>query len=68
MRRAHHSPVGVAVRLRPRLSGLDGLPVLAIGVAQFGQVMPAVQGRQVGHQGAVAHRVGGLHVQIDVQP
>ena len=45
-----------------------GLTVLPIGVTQFGQGVALIERRQVGHQGPVAHRVGGLHVQIDVQP
>ena len=60
-------PGGDAGRLRPRLLRLDGVPVLPVGVAQCRQVVTEVQGGQVGHQGAIAHRVGGLHVQVDVQ-
>jgi hypothetical protein len=54
--------------LRLCFFGLDGLAVLPVGVAQVGQLPAHVEGRQVGHQGAIAHRIGGLHVQIDVQP
>lgn len=61
-------PVGVPARLRLRVLRLDGVAVLPVGVAQFRQIASAVQRRQIGHQGAIAHRVGGLHVQIDVQP
>ena len=43
-------------------------PVLAIGVAQFGQFPAAVEHREVGHELPVAHRVGGVHVHVDVQP
>ena len=62
-------PVPVGVVSRPRLSfpAHDLVAVLLIAEVQFRQLPTLVQLRQVGHQGAVAHRVGCLHVQIDVQ-
>ena len=41
--------------------------VLPIGIAESGQVRAAVERGEVGHEVAVAHRVGGLHVHVDVQ-
>ncbi|WP_231971123.1 phosphopantetheine-binding protein, partial [Mycobacterium sp. E3198] len=70
LRDASRPPVPVGVVLRPRLGLLPGdcLAVFPVGVTQLGEVAAQVEGGEVGHQGAIAHRVGGLHVQIDVQP
>ena len=67
MRCAHQSRSASRGRLRPRFSPRDGLTVFAVAVTQFGQLPAVIQRREVSHQGAIAHRVGGLHVQIDVQ-
>ncbi|SHW14172.1 Uncharacterised protein [Mycobacteroides abscessus subsp. abscessus] len=59
------------IRVGPRIGLLRrlrcGHPVFAVRVGQRSELDTAVQGREIRHQGAVAHGVGGLHVQIDVQ-
>ena len=60
-------PVGVVGGLRLGFPPRHLAAVFPIAVAQFRQLLTLIELRQVGHQGAIAHRVSGLHVQIDVQ-
>ena len=68
MRRAHQSRSASRAGRGCASSARDGLAVFAVAVTQFGQLPAQIHGGEVRHQGAVTHRVGGLHIQIDVQP
>ena len=66
-------PIVVLILYSFNRDGVGGFPprhflaVFPVRVAQCRQLPTLVERRQVGHQGAVAHRVGGLHVQVDMQ-
>ncbi len=54
-------------RSRPGFPAHNLAAILLVGEAQVDELPAPIERRQVRHQGAVAHRVGGLHVQIDMQ-
>ena len=68
MRCAHQSRSASRAGCGLLLVAHHGLAVFPVAVGQLGQFTAQVEGGKVRHQRAVAHRVGGLHVQIDVQP